>query len=350
MTLHLISSSKPVTVRNSLLLAAALCGAIGTYTNSRHSSTVTAQEAKPSSKSSRKSGPQIFGCPVFPIDNVWNVPIDKLPKDPHSSNYVNTIGAEIHMHPDFGADPNNGIPITLIDHNVKSVKVTFEYRDDSDLGNYPIPPNALIEGGSAAKADDDRHVILVDKDRCMLLELYSAQLQPDNSWKAGSGIKMDLTDNALREDTKTSADAAGLPILPGLVRYDEVDEGEIRHALRFTVPKTQRAYVWPARHFASKVTDTKYPPLGVRFRLRADFDISHFSKTNQVILTALKRYGMILADNGSPWYVIGTPDPRWNDIDLHELQNVKGKDFEAVDESDWQFMANSARVDPMSMR
>jgi hypothetical protein len=339
-------SPRVIVVCKKLLLVAIIIGAIGIFSNSRPISIAAAQE----SPSITKSGPQIAGCPVFPENNVWNVPIDKLPKDPHSDNWIATIGPAIHMHPNFGADPNNGIPINIIDSKVKHVKVTFEYRDDSDLGNYPIPPDALREGGGAAGADDDRHVIVVEKDRCMLLELYAAQLQSDGSWKAGSGIKMDLTDNALRDADKTSADAAGLPILPGLVRYDEVEAGEIRHALRFTVPKTQRAYVWPARHFASRVTDTKYPPMGVRVRLRSSFDISRYSKTNQVILTALKRYGMILADNGSPWYIIGAPDPRWNDMDLHELQNVYGKDFEAVDESDWQFLANSGRVDPVSLQ
>ena len=321
-----------------------ISGAIGILLTS--SQVVAAQEPQ----AAIKPGPQIAGCPIFPADNVWNVPVDKLPLDSHSQTYVNTIGADLHVHPNFGADPNNGIPITITDHKVKHVKVTFEYRDDSDLGNYPIPPDALVEGGPTAKADDDRHVIVIDKDRCMLMELYSAQLQPDNSWKAGSGIKMDLTDNALRDADKTSADAAGLAILPGLIRYDEVAAGEIRHALRFTAPKSQRAYVWPARHFASRTTDTKYPPLGVRFRLRADYNIAGFSKTNQVILTALKRYGMILADNGGAWYVVGTPDPRWDDTDLHELHNILGKEFEAVDESDWQFLANSGRVDPVSFK
>ncbi len=346
MVLRLISPSRTLTQCNATLIPKIICAVLSLCFTSSHISIAAAQQPAPTSR----PGPQIAGCPVFPADNVWNVPIDKLPLDHRSQVYVNTIGPELHLHPNFGSDPNNGIPITIIDHTVKHVRVTFEYRDDSDLGNYPIPPDALIEGGPAAKADDDRHVIVIDKDRCMLMELYAAQLQSDNSWKAGSGIKMDLTGNALREADKTSADAAGLPILPGLIRYDEVAAGEIRHALRFTIPKSQRAYVWPARHFASHITDTKYPPLGVRFRLRADFDISPYSKTNQIILTALKRYGMILADNGSPWFVIGTPDPRWSDMDLHELHNVKGKDFEAVDESDWQYLANSGRVDPVSLK
>lgn len=291
-------------------------------------------------------GPTIAGCPVFPADNVWNVPVDKLGLDPHSKDYVATIGADRPLHPDFGANPYSGIPFTVIDAKTKYVKVKFEFSDESDQGDYPIPPNALIEGGPNAAADSDRHILLIDKDRCMLVELWATHRESDNSWKAGAGIKMDLTSNALRQDNYTSADAAGLPILPGLVRYDEIAAGEIRHAVRFTAPKTQRAYVWPGRHAASTITNAKYPPLGVRFRLRADYDISGFSKTNQIILTALKRYGMFLADNGSAWFISGAPDPRWNDDDLHNLTRVKGSDFEAVDESSWQYLADSARVDP----
>ena len=291
-------------------------------------------------------GPQIASCAVFPADNVWNVPIDKLPLDAHSKDYAATIGPDRGLHPNFGVNPGNGIPITIIDSKVKFVKVDFEYSDDSDTGSYPIPPDALLEGGQNAPADGDRHIILVDKDRCMLAEIFAARRQTDTYWKAGAGIKMDLTSNGLRPEGKTSTDAAGLPVLPGLVRYDEVAAGEIRHALRFTAPRTQDEYIWPARHAASKITDRKVPPLGSRFRLRADFDVSGFSKTNQVILTALKRYGMFLADNGGAWFLTGVPDPRWDDDDLHNLLKATGKDFEVVDESGWQYLPNSARVDP----
>jgi hypothetical protein len=292
------------------------------------------------------SGPQIAGCPVFPADNVWNVPIDKLPLDPPSKVYIATIGADKPLHPDFASDPLSGIPFTIIDSHVPWVKITFDYAGESDLGAYPIPPNALIEGGANAPAGTDHHILLVDKDRCMLMEIWEAKRLSDTAWKGGSGIKMDLTGNALRADGATSADAAGLPILPGLVRYDEVASGEIRHALRFTVPKTQNGYIWPARHQASKISDPKYPPMGLRFRLRADYDISGFSKSNQVILTALKHYGMFLADNGAAWFLSGAPDPRWNDDDLHQLTKVKGSDFEVVDESNWQYLPDSGRVDP----
>jgi hypothetical protein len=289
-------------------------------------------------------GPQIAGCPIFPADNVWNVPIDKLPLDPHSKDYVNNIGVDKGVHPDFGSDPSNGYTINITDAHAPWVKVTFDYADESDSGSYPLPPNVIVEGG------EDHHVFLIDKDRCMLVELWEGKRLSDTAWKAGSGIKMDLTGNDLRADGKTSSDAAGLPILPGLVRYDEITAGEIRHALRFTAPKTQSNHIWPARHDASKITDPRYPPMGVRFRLRADFDISGFSKSNQVILTALKRYGMILADNGGPWFLSGLTDPRWSDDDLHLLTNVKGSDFEAVDESDLQYLPDSARVDPTVKR
>lgn len=290
------------------------------------------------------AGPQIAGCPVFPADNVWNTPIDKLPLDPHSKDYIKTIGADKPLHPDFASIPNSGIPFNITDSHVPWVRVTIDYADDSDPGSYPIPPNPIIESG------DDHHVLLIDKDRCMLVELWEGKRVSDTAWKAGSGIKIDLTGNALREDGKGSGDAAGMPIFPGLVRYDEVAAGEIRHALRFTVLKTQHAHIWPARHDASPVTDLKVPPMGARFRLRADFDISGFSKSNQVLLAALKRYGMFLADNGAPWFVSGAPDPRWNDDDLSQLQKVKGSDFEAVDESNLAYLPDSGRVDPTEQK
>ena len=296
------------------------------------------------------TGPQIAGCPILPSDNVWNTPITSLKRDEHSDAYVKSIGADKPLHPNFGSDPRNGIPYTVIDSSVKYVKVSFLYGDESDQGHYPVPPNALIEGGADSAPDSDRHMLLIDKSRCMLFELGGVKKQPDGSWKADAGVKIDLTSNALRGDGKTSTDAAGMAVLPGLLRYDEVAAGEIRHAIRFTAPRTQRAYVWPARHFASKNTDPNVPPMGQRFRLRADVDISGFSKENQVILTALKRYGMLLSDNGSPWFIIGAPDSRWDDTDLNRLKQIKGTDFEAVDESDWQMHPDSGRVDPVSLK
>jgi hypothetical protein len=296
------------------------------------------------------SGPHIAGCPVFPADNVWNAPIDTLKKDKRSEDYIQRMGPSLPLRPNFGSDPTNGIPITIIKPNRPRIPITFTYGDESDPGHYPTPEGALVEGGWNSPEDSDRHVIMVDEGRCLLTEVGGMVKQKDGSWAGGAGIKMDLTSNALRADGKTSTDAAGLPILPGLLRYDEVAAGEVKHAIRFTTLHTQRAYVWPARHFASKLNDPSYPPMGQRFRLRADYDVSKFSKENQVILKGLKKYGMILSDNGGSWFIIGEPDKRWSDSDLNKLRAVKGEDFEAVDESDWQMHADSGRVDPIALR
>jgi chitodextrinase len=223
------------------------------------------------------------------------------------------------------------------------VPIEFDYADESDPGPYPIPPNPLIEGGP--DSDGDRHVLVLDEDNCTLYETFYALPQPDGSWQAGSGAVFDLRSNDLRERDWTSADAAGLPILAGLVRYDEVAAGEIRHAIRFTAPQTRKEYIWPARHYASSLTGTNYPPMGQRFRLKASFDISQFSPQVQVILQALKKYGMILADNGSSWFISGAPDSQWNDDMLvNELKLVKGSDFEAVDESSLMVDPDSGQV------
>ncbi|HEY3118272.1 MAG TPA: hypothetical protein VGK54_16130 [Chloroflexota bacterium] len=280
---------------------------------------------------------------MFPADNVWNTPIDSLPVDPRSDAYVGTIGAGRTFHPDFGTvwqGAPNGIPYTLVPGDQPRVRVSFSYADESDSGPYPIPADAPIEGGPSSNGD--RHVLLVDTGKCMLYELYAAYAQTDGSWKAGSGAIYDLNANKLRPSSWTSADAAGLPMLPGLVRFDEVDAGAINHALRFTAPLTQRAFVWPARHYASSNRDTSVPPMGERFRLKADFDISSYPPQIQVIFSALKTYGMMLADNGSPWYVSGAPDPRWDDDMLvRSFRSLHGSDFEAVD-------ASSLMVDPSS--
>jgi hypothetical protein len=286
--------------------------------------------------STAQSGPALEGCPVFPVDNIWNTAVADLPLDPGSSAFIITIGSTRGLHPDFGSGTWNGgpigIPYNVVDASEPDVNVSFDYADESDPGPYPIPPQALIEGGS--QSSGDRHVLVLDRGTCILYELFSAYPQPDGSWQAGSGAVFDLNSNALRTDGWTSADAAGLPILPGLVRYDEVAAGEIRHALRFTAPQTRNDYVWPARHYASSLTGAQVPPMGQRFRLKADFDISPFSAPVRVILQAMKTYGLILADNGSAWYLSGVPDPRWdNDMLVSELAQVKGSDFEAVDVS-----------------
>jgi hypothetical protein len=293
--------------------------------------------------------PNLTACTFFPADNIWNTRVDALPVDANSQTYVNTIGAAHGLHPDFGAGVWEGgpigIPFVFVRGDQPRVPITFGYADESDPGPYPIPPDAPIEGGP--NSDGDRHILVVDRDACVLYETWDSWPTPDGSWYAGSGAVFDLRSHALRPDSWTSADAAGLPILPGLVRYDEIASGEIRHALRFTVPQTRRAYLWPARHFASSLTGSQYPPMGQRFRLKAGFDITGFSAANQVILTALKRYGMFLADNGSAWFLSGVPDARWDDADLHRLQdNVHGSDFEAVDESALMIHPDSGQARP----
>lgn len=279
--------------------------------------------------------PQLDGCQVFPDNNIWNTPVDGLPVDPNSDSYVATIGETTFVHPDFGTVWEGspiGIPWVSVPGSQALVPVTFLYSDESDPGPYPIPPDAPIEGGPAS--DGDRHVLVVDRGACILYEMYYAFPEGGGaSWSSGSGAVFDLGSNALRPTGWTSADAAGLPILPGLVRYEEVVAGEIRHALRFTVPETQKAFVWPARHHASSLTGSQYPPMGQRFRLRADFDLTGFPPEVQVILTALKKYGMILADNGSAIFISGVPNPGWSDDNLRELRQVTAADFEAVDVS-----------------
>jgi len=277
----------------------------------------------------------IGGCALFPTNNIWNVPVDQLPLDTNSAAYVTTVGTDSFVHADFGSGLWDGgpigIPYVVVDQSQALVNVSFDYSDESDPGPYPIPSNAPIEGGS--KSTGDRHVLVLDDSNCLLYELWDAHPQGAESWHAGSGAIFDLTSNSLRPAGWTSADAAGLPILPGLVTYDEVASGEIHHAIRFTAPQTRQAYVWPARHYASSLTGLQYPPMGQRFRLKADFDISSYSPTNQVILEALKTYGMILADNGSSWYLSGVPDDRWDNDMLHELGQIPGSAFEAVDVS-----------------
>ncbi|HUX76145.1 MAG TPA: hypothetical protein VMY40_05840 [Anaerolineae bacterium] len=293
-----------------------------------------------------QASPQVAGCAVFPADNVWNTPVDTLPVHANSDAYVATIGADAHVHADFGSGTWDGGPIGIpyvdVPGSQPKVAVTFEYDDESDPGPYPIPPDAPIEGGP--DSDGDRHVLVLDRDNCILYEMFYAFPQPGGSWEAGSGAIFDLSSHALRPAGWTSADAAGLPILPGLVRYEKVAAGEIRHALRFTAPQTRRAYVWPARHYASNLTGEQYPPMGQRFRLRADLNVSGFSAEVQVILRALKTYGMILADNGSSWFISGVPDERWDNDALHALHDVKGSDFEAVDTSSLMVDPDSGQV------
>jgi len=293
---------------------------------------------------------QIAGCAVFPTDSIWNARVDSLPLDSASASYITTIGADTGVHADFGSGewpPNSGspigIPYVVVSASQPLVPVSFLYHEESDPGPYPIPPNAPIEGGPASTGD--RHVLVLESDSCSLYELFDSFPQGGGtSWSAGSGAIFDLGSYALRPETWTSADAAGLPILPGLVRYEETEAGAIEHALRFTVPQTRRAYVWPARHYASSLTGAQYPPMGQRFRLRANFDMTGYSLRNQVIITALKRYGMMLADNGSAWFMSGVPDERWDNDELSQLAGVKGSDFEAVDVSSLMLNIDSSQI------
>ena len=268
------------------------------------------------------------GCPVFPPDNAWHRDISAAPLDPGSAAYIASIGATTHLHPDFGSNPAYGIPYVVVGPSQPLVPIHFTaYGSQSDPGPYPVPRNAPVEG---AGAPGDRHVLVVQSGACRLYELYSASLNPDGSWNAASGAAFDLRSNALRPDGWTSADAAGLPIFAGLIRYDEVQAGVIDHAIRFTVSQTQRGYIHPATHFASSDVNPSLPPMGLRLRLKAGFDIAGFSPTNRVILTALKRYGLIVADNGSNWFFGGASDARWNDEELDQLKSIPGSAFEVV--------------------
>ncbi|GMU36469.1 MAG: hypothetical protein KJ057_07390 [Phycisphaerae bacterium] len=272
---------------------------------------------------------------IFPPDNPWNTDISAYPVHPNSDHFLASIGLDRGLHPDFGTVWNgapNGIPYVLVNDAQPEVRIRFRaYKDESDPGPYPVPPDAPIEGGP--DSNGDRHVLVIDVDNLKLYEMYRAfPRRNGQKWRADCGAVWDLTSNDLRPWYWTSADAAGLPIFAGLVRYDEVvEKGEINHALRFTVSRTQRGFILPATHFASDLRDPNLPPMGLRVRLRADYDVSTFSPNVQVILTALKKYGMIVADNGSNWYISGVPDPRWDDDELHELGQVKGRDFEVVD-------------------
>jgi hypothetical protein len=275
----------------------------------------------------------VAGCPVFPASSAWNHRVDRLPVAPGSDRIVAAIGAGDHVHADFGSGLWDGgpigIPVTVVGKGQAKARVTFEYASESDKGPYPIPRSVAIEGGR--NADGDRHALIVDRDACRLYELFALSPSAGGGWRAGSGAVYDLRSNKLRPAGWTSADAAGLPILPGLARYEDVARGRIDHALRFTVQDTRRAYVWPARHFASDNTDPSLPPMGLRFRLKKSYPIGGFPRQARIVLQALKEYGMIVADNGSNWYLSGAPSPRWSNDQLHTLHRVPGSAFEVVD-------------------
>jgi hypothetical protein len=278
--------------------------------------------------------PSARHCPVFPATNAWNQRVDTLPVAADSARLIASIGLDAPVHADFGSGKWDGgpigIPFDVVSRTTLIHRVTFQYADESDRVRYPIPRHVHIEGG--AHATGDRHAILVDKSTCRLYELYDLR-HTGRGWTAGSGATWNLRSNHLRPAGWTSADAAGLPIFPGLARWDEAKRGVIDHALRFTAPETRRAYVYPARHYASNSSDPALPPMGLRIRLKAGVNIASFPRQARVVLRALQRYGMILADNGSPWYVSGAPSPRWNNDALHALGRLTGADFEVVDTS-----------------
>jgi hypothetical protein len=271
-------------------------------------------------------------CPVFPATNAWNERVDTLPVASGSDGLIASMGLGTGLHPDFGSGLYDGrpigIPFDVVSKKTPRTRVAFDYADESDRVRYPIPKNVHVEGGPGA--DGDRHALLVDKDACRLYELFALERR-GGAWHAGSGATWSLRSNRLRPAGWTSADAAGLPIFSGLARYDEVARGVIDHALRFTAQRTRRAYVWPARHYASSSDDPSLPPMGLRVRLKASVDISGFPRQARVVLQALKRYGMILADNGSNWYVSGAPSSKWSNDALHTLGRIHGSDFEVVD-------------------
>lgn len=283
-----------------------------------------------------ETGPNksLGGRLLFPADDPWNTDISKEPVDPNSDALVASIGPNKKLHPDWGTklgDQPWGIPYVVVAGDQSKVPIHFDYKDESDPGPYPVPPDAPIEGGPNAKGD--RHVLVLDKDNWKLYELFSSYPEDGGkSWKAGSGAVYDLSKNSVqRPKGWTSADAAGLSVLAGLVRYDEVVEQKaLRHAVRFTCAKSRHGYVYPATHYASNKKDPNLPPMGMRVRLKAGYDISKFPPTARVILQGLKTYGMILADNGGDWFVTGAPDPRWNDEEIDTLKRVKGSDFEVV--------------------
>jgi hypothetical protein len=275
----------------------------------------------------RNTAPHEYSCPIFPANNPLNQDISHAPVDPNSAAYIASIGLTGHLHPDFGTNPSYGIPYTVVGPHQPKVPIKFtEFGEESNPGPYPILANAPVEGAGEA---GDRHVLVLQEGSCKLYELYNAQ-RAGAGWEAGSGAVFNLRSNALRPNGWTSADAAGLPIFPLLVRYPEVHAGQIDHALRVTAQRTQAGFIHPATHFASSSSDPTLPPMGLRLRLKASYSLTGFHGESLIVLRALKRYGLIVADNGSSWYITGAPDPRWNDQDLEQIKQVPGSAFEAV--------------------
>jgi hypothetical protein len=346
---HHSASSPQVPKSPAATAAAPTAGAPATSsakpTVSASATSGPARTTPPASRERPASGTgarDLGGCEVAAPGSIWRTPVDHLPVLAASATYVAAIGRSAHVHADFGSGTWDGgpigIPVTVVGPGTPAVHVGFDYADESDRGPYRIPAGALVEGGP--HADGDRHVIAVDTTGCRDYELWDARPQGDGSWHAGSGAVFTLTSHALRPDGWTSADAAGLPVLPGLARYDEAGRGAIDHALRITVPRSQAAHLWPARHDAGSA-DRGLPPMGLRLRLKSSVDISRLPPQARAIAQALKTYGAMVADNGSPWYLSGTPDSRWNNDQLQQLGSLSGADFEAVDVSSLRMSAGS---------
>jgi hypothetical protein len=304
-----------LTLAGGLIVSLGACGSGGGDGNG--------SPASSSGPGSSGAIPRIAGCDVFPADNPWNRDVSGDPVDSRSAAYIASIGASRFLHPDFGSDPSYGIPWTTVPGSQPRVPLSFDYADESDPGPYPFPRDAPIEAGG------DRHVLVLDRDACRLYETFDSHYVGPG-WRCGSGAIFDLRSNALRPDGWTSADAAGLPILPGLVRLEEVRSGTIRHALRFTTRRTQRAYVHPATHFASSSSDPDLPPMGLRVRLKAAHDVTRFRGASRVIVEALRTHGMFVADNGSDWFISGETNRAWDDDDLEQLKSVPASAFEVV--------------------
>ncbi len=290
----------------------------------------------------------IAGCPVFPANNYWHADISKLPVHTRSKAWLRHMSPRSDLHPDFGRSFGAqsvpyGIPITVVGERHRRVKVRFTYANESDRVRYPLGRDTKIEGGR--NSNGDRHAIVVDKSRCRLYETWNT-MKRDGRWRAGSGAVWDLRSNRLRHDGWTSADAAGLPVLPGLLRWSEVRKGKVDHAIRFTTDVTDRRYIWPARHQAGSVSNRNYPPMGARFRLKASHDLAQYSGRTRVVLRAMKRYGLVLADNGSPWYFQGEASKKWPGTLINELKQVPARAFVAVDTSSLMVDKDSARVAP----
>jgi hypothetical protein len=293
------------------------------------------------------TGPIVPGtdCPMFPADSFWNTRVDRLPVDTRSAEWLARMHPTARLHPDFGPTYGAqsvpyGIPVTVV-HGAARVPVTFMYADESDHVRYPLSRDTAIEGGW--NADGDRHAIVVDSDTCTLFETWSTQLTA-NGWTAGSGAVWNLRSNRLRPRGWTSSDAAGLPILPGLLSWDEVKAGRVDHAIRFTTDVTRRSFIWPARHHAGSTDAADAPPMGARFRLQRTFDLSPYSGAARVVLRAMQRYGLVLADNGSPWFFQGTADPDWPVGLVEELKRIPASAFEAVDTSTLRVAPGSAKA------